>query len=315
MDEILAVLPERLRGSLLSLARTTIENVEEIRLRIERPVEIVVSGKPLFPRENGKTLVMTHSDASHLLNKISQFSLYALDDELQQGFITIRGGHRIGICGKVITEKGAVKRIRDISSFNIRVARQKIGAADRLTSYLYEAGWKSTLIIGAPQTGKTTLLRDIARKIASGDRKKGLSPQKVGIVDERSEIAGSLKGVPRHDLGLRVDVLDRCPKAEGMMMMIRSMSPDVLVVDEIGRKEDIEAIFEAIHAGVALIATVHASALSSVIKRPMIRPLLAEKVFDRYVELQRAEMPGVIHRIFDGKQRLLYPATARMIPR
>lgn len=158
------------------------------------------------------------------------------------------------------------------------------------------------MIIGPPQTGKTTLLRDFAR-IISGGGQDGV-PYKVGIVDERSEIAGSVNGIPQLTFGPRIDVLDACPKAEGMMMMIRSMSPDVLVVDEIGRKEDSEAIMEAVNAGIKLFMTTHGNSLDEVRKRPSLSPLIEMGIFQRYIELGRLEGPGTILSIKDasGKQ-------------
>jgi stage III sporulation protein AA len=234
-----------------------------------------------------------------LLNKISHFSMYTLEEELRRGYVTIDGGHRIGLAGKVILENGQVKAIRDVSSFNIRIAKERIGISDKLIPYLFQGDWLHTMIIGPPQTGKTTLLRDIARIISSGDPLRGYPPFKVGIVDERSEIAGCVKGIPQLTFGHRVDVLDACPKAEGMMMMIRSMSPDVLIVDEIGRIEDAEAIMEAVNAGIKLIMTTHGTTLSEIQKRPSLRSILDQRLFQRYIELSRENGPGTITYIKD----------------
>lgn len=295
MDEILAVLPEKIREIVVNLPPPTRERIEELRIRILRPLEIVIDGKPLFPKNQ---YITTANDAIYLLNQLSDYSLYALEEELKRGYITIRGGHRVGLAGKVITEKGQVKAIRDISSFNIRVARQKVGVAEIYTQYLYNNNqWHNTLIVGAPQSGKTTLLRDIARIISEG--KGSIPSMKIGIVDERSEIAGSVKGIPQHRLGNRVDVLDACPKAEGMMMLIRSMSPQVLIVDEIGRKEDSEAVMEAIHSGVKIVTTVHGNRIEDVMDRPTLRELLSMNVFTRCIELTRGFQPGKVTRIRD----------------
>ncbi|MEY8751513.1 stage III sporulation protein AA [Alkalicoccobacillus gibsonii] len=298
MEEILAVLPPAIRARLTKLPSVMIEGMEEIRIRVHRPLEVISQGTPMYPSVDGEgEWIVQPSDAQFILNQLSQYSMYAFEEELKRGFITIKGGHRVGLAGKVTLEKGEVKTIRDISSFNIRVARQTIGAADSLVSTLYEGGWKNSLLIGPPQSGKTTLLRDLARIISTGVASAGIRPLKIGIVDERSEIAASIKGVPQHQLGRRVDVLDGCPKAEGMMMMIRSMSPDVLIVDEIGRPEDCLALQEAIHAGVRVISTAHGSSLEEVASRPALRALFAEKAFDKCVELTRGKNPGQIRRV------------------
>lgn len=292
MIEIVQILPSRIREKIESLSTQDIQFMEEIRIRIQRPLEVIIKGKPTY-----LNYIVTNEDGIHLLNQLSQHSIYTIEEELRRGYITIRGGHRVGLAGKVITEKGKVKVIRDVTSFNIRMARQKVGIANPLVSVLYKHHWLNTMIIGPPQTGKTTLLRDLARLISEGNQT--ISSSKVGIVDERSEIAGCVKGIPQHTFGTRVDVLDACPKAEGMMMMIRSMSPDVLIVDEIGRHEDSGAVMEAIHAGVRLMTTVHGFSFEDIKKRPILRELINLGVFERYIELSGKSGPGTILGIRD----------------
>ena len=307
VEQIIKVLPDTISEKILSLSPSMLKQLEEIRIRVERPLEVFMKGKPYYPDEYH----VTKEDGVTLLNQLSQYSLYTIEEELQKGYITIQGGHRVGLAGKVITEKGRVKAIRDITSYNIRIARQKIGVANPLIPFIYQSKWLNTMIIGPPQTGKTTLLRDISRIISTGNN--NLSSSKVGIVDERSEIAGCVKGIPQHNLGPRIDVLDACPKAEGMMMLIRSMSPDVLVVDEIGRMEDVEAIKEAINAGVALFVTVHGNSLDELYQRPSIQPLLEMCVFERFIELTRKEKkPGSIKRICNSQgQDLLFKVSVK----
>ncbi|MEO2074399.1 MAG: stage III sporulation protein AA [Bacillus sp. (in: firmicutes)] len=295
METILHFLPKNIADLISQIPPDQKDDLEEIRIRINRPIEITLKGAPRF-----LSYIIQPEDAFHLMNKISHFSIYTLEEELKRGYITVSGGHRIGLAGKVILEEGKVKAIRDIASFNIRIAREKVGIAESIVPFLFQGSWMHSMIIGPPQTGKTTMLRDLARIISSGDQLNHIAASKVGIVDERSEIAGCVNGVPQLTFGHRLDVLDACPKAEGMMMMIRSMSPDVLIVDEIGRKEDAEAIQEAIHAGIRLIMTTHGTSLEEIRKRPSLRDIIDQGIFQRFIVLSRASGPGTITHILDS---------------
>ncbi|MBY0122431.1 stage III sporulation protein AA [Bacillus sp. S/N-304-OC-R1] len=303
MKTILPFLPKNISEKMMHIPPPQLNELEEIRVRINRPLELTFKGNPQFLH-----YVVTQEDALHLLNKISHFSIYTLEEELRRGYVTIEGGHRVGLAGKVILDGGRVKAIRDISSFNIRIAREQIGIADKLIMNLQaEGSWLHTMIIGPPQTGKTTLLRDIARIISGGDTFDRFPAFKVGIIDERSEIAGSVSGIPQMTFGPRIDVLDACPKVEGMMMMIRSMSPDVLIVDEIGRKEDGEAIMEAVNAGIKLMMTTHGNSLDEIRNRPTLKPIIEMGIFQRFIELTRKNGPGTVASIKDKNGRdILY---------
>jgi stage III sporulation protein AA len=299
MENFLDSLPNSLAEIIKRIPPIERSEMEEIRIRINRPIEITVKGIPKF-----LPYIIQPEDAFHLMNKISCFSIYTLEEELKRGYITISGGHRIGLAGKVILEEGRVKAIRDVSSFNIRIAKERIGISDSVIPFIYKDEWLHTMIIGPPQTGKTTLLRDLARILSTGISPKRIEAVKVGIVDERSEIAGCVNGIPQLSFGNRIDVLDACPKAEGMMMMIRSMSPDVLIVDEIGRKEDAEAIMEAVHAGIKLMMTTHGNDLNDIRKRPTLKGILDQGIFQRYIVLSRKGGPGTVAQILDcqGKE-------------
>jgi stage III sporulation protein AA len=314
LASILSVLPISLRFIVSQLPQDVQAGLEELRIRERRPLEIMFGARHAFVSEEGK-LVMEESLAYHpgreecagLLELLTDHSLYTFEEELKQGFITIAGGHRVGLAGRTILHEGKVKQIRDVSSFNIRVAKDIWGVGIQVLPYLIHEQFSKihhTLVISPPQQGKTTLIRDLARRISKGEWEHGKGTFlkrgfKVGIVDERSELAACDKGVPRFDLGPRTDVLDGCPKAEGMMMMIRSMSPEVLIVDEIGRPEDSIAIHEALHAGISVIATAHGANLEDVSKRPTLKELIEERIFSRYVILEKRSGSQRPFRVLD----------------
>ncbi|NEW06222.1 stage III sporulation protein AA [Paenibacillus sp. SYP-B3998] len=324
LDSIISLLPHSLRLILSRLPSNVQASVEEIRVRESRPLEISYDDRYAFLDAQGQMVKKeaeaykpTHQDCISLLEQLTNHSLYTYEEELRRGYITIVGGHRVGLAGRTILEQGRVKQIRDVSSFNIRIARDIEGVGKAIVPFLYDPLVQNihhTLIISSPQQGKTTLVRDLARLVSRGDWGVIGSAQtgrKVGIVDERSELAACVKGVPKFDMGPRTDILDGCPKAEGMMMMIRSLSPEVLVVDEIGRPEDAIAIHEALHAGIRVMATAHGSDYEDVRLRPVLKLLMEEGVFNRYVILDRRKGEQAPFRVLDRAGRPLVSQTRR----
>ena len=282
-------------------------------MRINSPLMIRQRGKEYKLTEEGKLLrcngneqyekenihYVDRCELMETMEYIAGYSLYAYEDELRQGFLTIQGGHRVGVAGKILMEEGKVRSIRYISFLNIRLAHQVEGCADKVMPFIVENGEVChTLIISPPCCGKTTLLRDVIRQISNGNA--WCEGKNVGVVDERSEIGGAYQGVPQNDLGIRTDLLDCCPKAEGMMMLIRSMSPEVVAVDEIGDYGDIKAIESVLNCGCRLIATVHGSSVEDIEKKPLLQKMVKEHVFDRYIILSGKKKIGSVWGIFDG---------------
>lgn len=288
------------------------ERIYEIRLRSGSPLQIIFEGRDYFLRVNGAetfiprlAYLVNGEDIRETMEHIGNYSLYAYEDELRRGFLSVQGGHRVGIAGQVILESGKVKGVSPITCINLRLSHQIIGCADRILPYLWEQGeFCHTLIVSAPRCGKTTLLRDIIRQVSDGSER--FPGRTIGLVDERSEIAGCYQGIPQNNVGIRTDVLDGCPKAEGMMMLIRSMSPQILAVDEIGTGEDIQALESVINCGCKILATVHGNTIDDIRKKPLLGTLVEEHVFERYVVLSGRMRAGTVQAVYDGRGTCLF---------
>ncbi|MEG0963578.1 MAG: stage III sporulation protein AA [Lachnospiraceae bacterium] len=295
MEEIINVFPKQLRA-LCRLGFQEGVEPEEIRLRIGQPVLIFGKQKEYFWNMAQQLLQESpkdsywwkEADMKEILSRMSQYSMYAREEELRHGFFTIQGGHRIGITGKTVCNQEQIVTIRNISGLNIRIAREKKGCAKTVLPYLRQAeGIYNTLIISSPGVGKTTLLRDCIRLLSNGEEEDGITYRgmKVGVVDERSEIAAGFFGIPQNDLGIRTDVLDCCPKVEGMKLLIRSMSPEIIAVDELGSKADCEAVEEVLHCGCKILGTMHAGKIGELQEKSYLSSWLEKEFFQRYVSL------------------------------
>lgn len=309
--ELIQLFPDYLRY-LWKYAAKEADGLQEIRLRAGKPVLLLIRKKEYFLQTDGKLqragegcFQLCQEDLKAVLNHLCQYSLYAYEEEMKQGFFTIRGGHRIGVAGQVIIEGGSVKNIKYISCMNIRIAHEVKGAADKVLPYLYQKKiLLNCILISNPGCGKTTLLRDIIRQVSNGNAYgEGMN---VGVVDERSELAGSFLGIPQNDIGIRTDLLDTCPKVQGMMMLIRSMTPKVVAVDEIGSEEDIHALHQVLQCGCRIIVTVHGESLEEVRKKRQFQTILQEKVFQRFIILGSGEKACSVTGIYneDYKQCL-----------
>ena len=238
----------------------------------ERPV----GGPPVEPEE-----------LEQLVEIASRASVHAVLEQIRRGYLTVAGGHRIGLCGTAVMEGGGIHALRSLSSANLRIARQVPGAARPVLGALCPGGrLESTLILAPPGQGKTTLLRDIIRRVSEGE---GCLPLRVAVADERGELAALYGGRPQLDVGRRTDVAEGCPKAQGLMLLLRAMNPQVLAVDEITAPEDAAALRTAAGCGVTLLATAHGAGREDLTRRPLYRGLLEEGMFRRLVEITRRE--------------------------
>lgn len=281
-DELLRIFPLHRRKQLEELDWREAQ-LEEIRIRILQPVEFCYGKKSTFVGT-----VFTEADLDEMITYMSRYSLYAFEEELKQGFLTLKGGFRIGVAGAVQTENGKLVRFTKIRYLNIRIARECIGCAKGVLPYIRKGyGIYNTLFISMPGMGKTTYLRDCIYALSQGT--KEIPGLKISVMDERSEIAGCYLGVPQNHVGQRTDVFDACPKAEGILTAIRSMSPQVIAVDELGMEKDFQAVEQALTTGCRIIGTIHGNGMEDIKKNPFFKNNLEQQCFQRFVVITKKE--------------------------
>jgi stage III sporulation protein AA len=268
-----------------------IEGLQEIRLRVNCPCILIINRKERYPDRDGnisdtikEAAILKKDEITAIFNHICNYSPYAYESQMRQGYLTVAGGHRIGMSGQVVLEGEKVVLMKQVQFLHIRIVHEVPGAARGLLSYLYEEGrFLNTLVISPPGAGKTTILRDIAKNVSDGNLYH--PGMQVCIIDERSEIAGSYMGVPQTQVGMRSDVLDGCPKALGMLMAVRAMGPQLIVVDELGLEADYEALLCASGCGISLLASIHGSNLSDIEKKHRDKKDIFREIFQRYIIL------------------------------
>lgn len=271
------------------------DNIQEIRIRTNKPITIKV--------ENSNRLLkhkVTQEEVLKTFEKICEGSVYSYKKQICEGFITVKGGHRIGITGNVAMEDEKVININYISSLNFRIARQKLECSNELLKFIInteEGSIYNTLIVSPPGCGKTTILRDTIRKLSNGIKEINFRGRTVGVVDERGEIAAMYKGIPQNDVGIRTDVIDNISKAKGMHMLVRSMSPEIIACDEIGSFDDVQAINYAICSGVKGIFTAHGGSIEEINLNNELAELLKKNILERIVFLDTVKK-GSIYKIY-----------------
>ena len=260
------------------------KNLQEIRVRVGRP--ILLKGRGI---EAIVEYLVTQQEILQTLEKLCDNSIYAYKNQISQGFITVRGGHRIGIAGTAVVENDDVQNLKYITSLNFRIAREVLNCSDKILKEIIDIennNIYNTLIISPPGKGKTTILRDTIRRLSNGIEEWNFRGKTCGVVDERGEIAAMYRGIPQNDVGLRTDVIENISKSKGMKMLIRSMAPEIIACDEIGSKEDVQAIKEAISSGVKGIFTMHGKSLEDVKNNSDVNSLIENKLIEKVIFIQ-----------------------------
>lgn len=284
IEEILKYFPTNIYNILLYTLeqnRQIEENIQEIRIRVGRPILLKLRQADILIE-----YVVTQTEVLQTLERLCENSIYAYKNQICAGFITVKGGHRVGITGTAVMEYDKVINMKYITSLNFRIAREVINCSNKILGQMIDRennNIYTTLIVSPPGKGKTTILRDAIRKISNGIQELDFKGKTCGVVDERGEIAAIYQGIPQNDIGMRTDVIENVTKAKGMKMLIRSMAPEVIACDEIGTKEDVEAIAEAISAGVKGIFTMHGKKMNDIKLNKEVYELIEKKYIEKII--------------------------------
>ena len=292
LEEILSYMPDHLKRIFTGVFLKEGDNIQEIRIRSGLPLVVGTSKGNFAVLPDGKlssevngAYITSPDDVKRVFYAVCENSIYAFTDDIRQGFVTIRGGHRVGVTGRASVVNGKIESFREITSLNIRIAREVIGAADSIIDYILKpSGILNTLIVSPPMGGKTTVLRDLTRQISD----RGI---KTAVVDERGELASIFHGVPQNNVGVHTDVIENVSKADGMTMLLRTMSPELIVTDEISTKRDAEAISRCFGTGVSVVATAHGNTAKEIMKRRPLQEVLGDMGF-RQIILLKKEIVG-----------------------
>ena len=293
-DSAVEILSEDIRAVLKNIPDSKKNTVQEIRIRTNKPLTLSDGAVTVFTDSNGK-IMYTMNDRNFIVSqrsiydtfrRLCDYSVYSRQDEIKNGFITVKGGHRVGLCGTAVLTDGKISALNDIASMNVRIARQIFGVSEEIISHLYPFD-SGILIAGMPSSGKTTLLRDLARSLSLGI---GCHVMKTAVIDERGELSGTYSGSAYNDMGLS-DVLNGYPKGEGIIHAIRAMSPQIIICDELGTYEDCRLVSQGFNAGATVIASIHAGSYDELLKRKQAVELLKTGAFGNIVILSSANSP------------------------